>query len=58
MSRRDMRLRETSGTELDALAEISPSDAERARERWKTVAPPDMRALADVVEETGQENVS
>jgi hypothetical protein len=26
MSRRDMRLRETSGTELDALAEISVED--------------------------------
>lgn len=48
---RDLRLTEASGQNLDELSVISPSDAERARERWKTVAPPPFTQLADVTEE-------
>lgn len=50
---RNMKLIEERGETLDQLAEISPSDIERARERWKDVAPPELRALADVTEMTG-----
>jgi hypothetical protein len=51
---RNLQLRESSGQELDQLSEISPSDAERARERWKEVAPPPYTQLADVTEEVQQ----
>jgi hypothetical protein len=50
--RRDLSLTPTSDAELDDLAEVSPSDAQRADLEWRVVAPKDMKEIlqAQVVE--------
>lgn len=55
MTRRDLSYHPTSAKDLEALAEISESDKERARQRWKDLNPGGLGPLADVTEETGGE---
>lgn len=53
MGKRNLRYTPTSSAELDRLAEVSPSDIERAKDRWHVVAPEKVKPLADVTEVVG-----
>lgn len=53
VAKRNLRYTPTSSAELDRLAEVSPTDIERAQTRWHQVAPEKVKPLADVTEVVG-----
>lgn len=54
MGKRNLRYTPTSSEDLDALAEVSASDIERAHARWHVVSPEKVKPLADVTEVIGE----